>query len=63
MTRQQRTAVWVAGVGIATGVTAMLLWPLIKRMRQQPSITVGPTTVERYDLDWVADWDKTSEAK
>jgi hypothetical protein len=48
----------VAGIGVATGVAAMLLWPLIKRMRQQPSITVGQPTVtqvvtERYDLDFL----------
>lgn len=58
LSRQKKTAIWVAGIGVVTGVTAMLLWPRIKSMLQQPVITVGTPTItpvvsERYDLDFL----------
>lgn len=52
--RYKKTAIFVAGIGVATGVAAVLLWPQLKTLFQNPSITVGrPTIGPQYDLDFV----------
>lgn len=43
--RYKRTGIVIAGVGIATGLAAVILWPHIKKLFQQPVITLLPPTV------------------
>jgi len=54
--RYKKTAILVAGVGVATGVAAVLLWPQIKRLFQTPLVLVGKPTIEpasEIDPDFV----------
>lgn len=39
MSRQKRTGFLIAGVGLATGVTALILWPRIKKLFTTPTVT------------------------
>jgi hypothetical protein len=45
MSRRKKTGMFIAGVGVATGLAAVLLWPSLKAIMQQPSITVGTPTL------------------
>lgn len=43
--RYKKTGIFVALVGVATGVTAVILWPKVKAMFLHPTITVGQPTI------------------
>jgi hypothetical protein len=43
--RRKKTALYVAGGGIALGLGAVFLWPILKRRYQQPSITVPESEI------------------
>ncbi len=45
LSRRKKTGVYIAGIGIATGIAAVLLWPKIRAAMQQPTIIVGTPTV------------------
>lgn len=36
--RYKKTAILVAGVGVATGVAAVILWPQLKKLSQTPTV-------------------------
>jgi hypothetical protein len=55
--RYKKTAILIAGVGVATGVAAVILWPQLKKLFQTPVITVGvPTTGPAPDSEIDADF-------
>ena len=43
--RYKKTAILIAGIGVATGVAAVILWPQLKSLFQTPLITVGRPTI------------------
>lgn len=43
--RYKKTAFFIAGLGVASGLAAVVLWPHIKRWLQKPSITMLPPTI------------------
>jgi hypothetical protein len=54
--RYKKTALLIAGVGVATGVAAVILWPQLKSLFQTPLITVGKPTIgpaSEIDVDFV----------
>lgn len=36
--RYKKTAVFIIGAGVATGLAAVLLWPQLKKLLQNPSV-------------------------
>lgn len=57
LARYKKTAILIAGVGVATGVAAVILWPQLKSLFQTPLITVGKPTIgpasDEIDVDFV----------
>lgn len=56
--RYKKTAIVIAGVGVATGIAAVILWPQLKKLFQNPVITVGRPTLTpvpdgQIDVDFV----------
>jgi hypothetical protein len=45
LARYKRTGIVIAGVGVALGVAAVILWPQLKKLFQNPSITVLTPTI------------------
>jgi len=43
--RYKKTAIFITGIGVATGVAAVILWPQLKTLFQQPVIKVGQPTI------------------
>lgn len=51
--RYKRTGLVIAGVGVATGVAAVILWPYIKKLLQQPSVSLLPGRIRRPGQPWI----------
>lgn len=43
--RRRKTALWIAGSGVAIGLAAVFLWPLVKRRFQNPTITIPESEI------------------
>lgn len=56
LSRQKKTALWLAGIGIAGGVGALLLWPKVRRYFGTVS-NESATTKGKYHLDVQRAWD------
>jgi hypothetical protein len=45
MSRRKKTGIFIASVGVASGLLAVILWPKVKAMFLNPTITVGQPTI------------------
>lgn len=52
LARYKKTGILIAGIGVATGVAAVLLWPQIKKLFQTPVIKVLPPTIKPATDDY-----------
>lgn len=43
--RYKRTGIVIAATGLATGLLAVVLWPRVKQLLIQPTITAGEPTI------------------
>ncbi len=46
LSRRKKVSYVIVGAGIATGLAAVLIWPLIQKLRLQSTIFVGKPTVK-----------------
>lgn len=56
--RYKKTAIVIAGVGVATGIAAVLLWPQLQKLFHNPAIkvltpTITPIPDGEIDYNWV----------
>jgi len=60
--RYKRTGIVIAGVGLATGLAAVILWPYIRKLFQQPSVALGPGKIRRPGGAWIPERETFDQA-